>query len=122
MGNAERLVYRNGQNLKYCVEFEEWLLWNGKTWIEDKKKQIERIAIKTFREMYAEASKETEDSARSELVKWAKSTEKSSVFLNSISRAEAMLPISQDELNQDKFKLNCENGVVDLKTGESTAT
>lgn len=118
MGNAERLVYRNGQNLKYCIEFEEWLLWNGKTWIEDKKKQIERIAIKTFREMYMEASKESENSARTELVKWAQSTEKSSVFLNSISRAEAMLPISQDELNQDKFKLNCENGVVDLKTGE----
>ncbi|KDE46610.1 hypothetical protein DI43_13185 [Geobacillus sp. CAMR12739] len=37
MGNAERLVARNGQNLRYCVEFEEWLIWDGKTWVEDKK-------------------------------------------------------------------------------------
>lgn len=118
MGNAERLVHRNGLNLKYCIEFEEWLLWNGKTWIEDKKKQIERIAIKTFREMFGEAAKEEDMARRNELVKWAQSSEKSSVFLNSISRAEAMLPISQEELNTDRYKLNCSNGVVDLRTGE----
>lgn len=47
MGNAERLVYRNGQNLHYCIEFVEWIVWNGSTWIDDRKKQIERIAIKT---------------------------------------------------------------------------
>jgi putative DNA primase/helicase len=118
MGNAERLVHRNGLNLKYCLEFEEWLIWNGNTWIEDKKRQIERIAIKTFREMYAEASREDEDARRTELVKWAKTSEKSSVFINSINRAEAMLPISQDDLNKDKYLLNCTNGVVNLKTGE----
>lgn len=117
MGNAERLVHRNGNNLRYCIEFEEWLIWNGNTWIEDKKKQIERIALKTFREMYIEAAKEDEDSRRNELVKWAKVSEKSSVFINSINRAEAMLPISQDDLNKDKFLLNCANGVIDLKTG-----
>src|SRR5690606_39239277 len=35
-----------------------------------------------------------------------------------INRAEAMLPISQDELNKDKYLLNCKNGVVNLKTGQ----
>jgi putative DNA primase/helicase len=118
MGNAERLVYRNGRNLKYCIEFEEWLLWNGSTWIEDKKKQIERIAIKTFREIFTDASTEEDMERRTQLVKWAQSSEKSSTFLNSIARAEAMLPISQEELNKDGYLLNCSNGVVDLKTGE----
>lgn len=118
MGNAERLVARNGQNLRYCVEFEEWLIWDGKTWVEDKKKQIERIAIRTFREMYVEAAHEENNDARNELLRWAKASEKSSVFINSIARAEAMLPISQEELNMDKFLLNCANGVVDLRTGE----
>ncbi|MGD6940965.1 phage/plasmid primase, P4 family [Cytobacillus gottheilii] len=118
VGNAERLVNRNGSNLRFCIEFEEWLLWNGKTWIEDKKKQIERIALKTFREIFTEAAKEEDMSRRNELVKWAQSSEKSSVFLNSIARSEAMLPISQDDLNKDRFKLNCANGVVDLKTGD----
>lgn len=118
MGNAERLVHRNGVNLRYCMEFESWMIWNGRTWKEDYKRQIERIAIKTFREMYGEAAQEDEDSRRSELVKWAKTSERSSVFLNSINRAEAMLPISQDDLNKDKYLLNCANGYIDLKTGQ----
>lgn len=121
MGNAERLVHRNGQNLRYCIEFEEWLLWNGSTWIEDKKRQIERIAIKTFREMYSEASKVEDMDRRSQIIKWAQSSEKSSVFLNSIARAQAMLPLSQDELNKDGYLLNCKNGIVNLKTGELQA-
>lgn len=118
MGNAERLVFRNGEDLRYCVEFEEWMIWNGKTWLEDRKKTIERVAIKTFREMYSEAAHEQDEDRRNKLIKWAQSSEKSSVFLNSIDRAKAMLPISQEELNVDKFKLNCLNGVVDLRTGE----
>ncbi|MFC4323674.1 phage/plasmid primase, P4 family [Litchfieldia salsa] len=118
MGNAERLVVKNGENLRYCIEFEEWLLWNGKTWIDDKKKQIERVAIKTFREMYIEAANEDDVDRRNKLTKWAQSSEKSSVFLNSINRAEAMLPVTQAELNTDIYKINCLNGVVDLKTGE----
>lgn len=118
MGNAERLVYRSGNNLRYCIEFEEWLLWDGSTWIEDKKRRIERIAIKTFREMYNEMANEDDTDQRKKIYKWAQSSERSSVFLNSINRAQAMLPVTQQELNKDPFKLNCLNGVLDLKTGE----
>ncbi|WP_117161261.1 phage/plasmid primase, P4 family [Paraliobacillus sp. X-1268] len=118
MGNAERLVYRNGNNLRYCIEFEEWLLWDGNTWIEDRKRKIERVAIKTFREMYKEIALVEDTDQRKKIYKWAQSSEKSSVFLNSINRAQAMLPITQEELNRDPFKLNCTNGTVDLRTGE----
>ncbi|WP_089743624.1 phage/plasmid primase, P4 family [Gracilibacillus ureilyticus] len=118
MGNAERLVHRNGKDLKYCVEFDGWLIWDGKTWGEDKRKKVERIAIQTFREMYGEVQQLTDTDERKDLWRWAQSSERSSVFLNSIARAEAMLPVNQAELNKDSFKLNCENGVVDLRTGE----
>ncbi|MFT8390742.1 MAG: phage/plasmid primase, P4 family [Sporolactobacillus sp.] len=118
VGNAERLVHFNGNNLRYCVEFEAWLLWDGHTWIEDKMKRIERVALRTFRAMYKEASDLHDDTRRQELFKWAKMSEKSNVFLNSIHRAEAMLPVSQRQLNAYPFLLNCKNGVLDLKTGQ----
>lgn len=118
VGNAERLVHFNGNNLRYCVEFEAWLLWNGQTWIEDKMKRIERVALRTFRAMYKEASDLRDDTRRQELFKWAKMSEKSNVFLNSIHRAEAMLPVSQRQLNASPFLLNCKNGVLNLKTGQ----
>lgn len=118
VGNAERLSYVHGKNLKYCIEFDEWLIWNGKAWEADKKRKIERIAIKTFRQMYVEAANEPDDDRRSILSKWAKSSERSAVLLNSIDRTRAMLPVLQSELNTDAFKFNCANGVVDLRTGE----
>lgn len=117
IGNAERLVHYHADKLKYCIEFDEWLIWNGKAWQTDKKKQIERIATNTFRQMYIEAGKAKEEEGRRRLVKWAQSSEKSSVLLNSIDRAKAMLPVLQGELNRDLFKFNCTNGVIDLKTG-----
>lgn len=117
VGNAERLVHYHSDKLKYCIEFDEWLIWNGKVWEHDKKKQIERIATRTFRQMYHEASNIEDEETRRKLIKWAQSSEKSSVLLNSIDRAKAMLPILQSELNKDNFKFNCANGVIDLKTG-----
>ncbi|MFT9428180.1 MAG: phage/plasmid primase, P4 family, partial [Sporolactobacillus sp.] len=118
VGNAERLVAVNGRNLRYCVEFESWLLWDGFTWVEDKMRRIERVALRTFRGMYKEAADLRDDSRRQELFKWAKTTEKSQVFLGSIHRAEAMLAVSQQRLNRDPFLLNCKNGVLDLRTGQ----
>ena len=118
VGNAERLVDRQGDNLRYCIEYEEWLIWNGSTWEKDQKKYVERIALKTFREMYKEAADVEEDSRRQDLAKWAKSSERSSTFLNSIARAEAMIPVTQSELNANKMLLNCKNGVVDLQKGK----
>ncbi len=31
LGNAERLVYYHGKNIRYCNELD-WLIWNGKMW------------------------------------------------------------------------------------------
>ncbi len=117
VGNAERLVHYHTDKLKYCIEFDEWLIWNGKVWENDKRKQIERIATKTFRKMYIEAGNVNDEEGRRKMIKWAQSSEKSSVLLNSIDRAKAMLPVLQTELNIDLFKFNCANGVIDLKTG-----
>ena len=118
VGNAERLVHVHGEKLRYCIEFEEWLIWDGRAWRKDQKKLIERIATQTFRSMYKEAGKEDDDNRRRDLTKWAQSSERSAVLLNSIDRAKAFLPVLQSELNRDRYKFNCENGVLDLKTGK----
>ena len=35
MGNAERLAYRHGNDLRYCYEWGCWLIWNGNRWEVD---------------------------------------------------------------------------------------
>jgi putative DNA primase/helicase len=117
LGNAERIVYYHGDNIRYCNELE-WLIWNGKRWQEDSKRKIEALAAKTLRGLYAE-SKEEEDKYRAkQLNNWAKKCEKRSIRINSILDARPMVSVLKTDLDNHSFLFNCENGVINLKTGE----
>ncbi|PGW64287.1 DNA primase [Bacillus cereus] len=117
LGNAERIAYYHGENVRYCNELE-WLIWNGKHWHEDSKRQIEAITAKTFRAIYGEA-KATEDKYQSKLLHdWAKKCERRSIRINSILDVRPMVSVKKKELDAHNFLFNCDNGVIDLKTGE----
>ncbi|MGM2787488.1 phage/plasmid primase, P4 family [Bacillus cereus group sp. Bce018] len=117
LGNAERIAYYHGENVRYCNELE-WLIWNGKNWHEDSKRQIEAITAKTLRAIYGEA-KATEDKYQSKLLHdWAKKCERRSIRINSILDVRPMVSVKKKELDAHNFLFNCDNGVIDLKTGE----
>ncbi|WP_374989118.1 phage/plasmid primase, P4 family [Priestia megaterium] len=117
LGNAERIVYYHGQDLKYCNELE-WLIWNGKQWQEDRKRKIEALTAKTLRGLYAEAKAE-EDKYRAKLLNdWAKKCERRAIRINSILDARPMVSVRKKDFDSHKFLFNCDNGVIDLKTGE----
>lgn len=117
LGNAERIAYYHGENVRYCNELE-WLIWNGKHWHEDSKRQIEAITAKTLRAIYGEA-KATEDKYQSKLLHdWAKRCERRSIRINSILDVRPMVSVKKKELDAHNFLFNCDNGVIDLKTGE----
>jgi putative DNA primase/helicase len=108
LGNAERIIYHHGKNLKYCAELE-WLIWNDKYWEVDSKREIESIAARTFRAMYLGTEAE---------VKWAAKCERRSVRINSILDARPMVAVRKSQFDSHSYLFNCSNGVVDLKKGE----
>ncbi|OIR59868.1 DNA primase [Bacillus sp. FMQ74] len=117
LGNAERLVYYHGKNIRYCNELD-WLIWNGKMWEEDSKRQIEALTAQTLRAIYGEA-KATEDGYRKkQLNDWAKKCERRNIRMNTILDTRPMVAVRKQELDSHKYLFNCENGVIDLKTGE----
>ena len=117
LGNAERIAYYHGENVRYCNELE-WLIWNGKHWHEDSKRQIEAITAKTLRAIYGEA-KATEDKYQSKMLHdWAKKCERRTIRINSILDVRPMVSVKKKELDSHNFLFNCDNGVIDLKTGE----
>ncbi|QLI78221.1 phage/plasmid primase, P4 family [Bacillus pumilus] len=116
LGNAERLVYYHGKNIRYCNELE-WLIWNGKMWEEDSKRKIEALAAQTLRAIYGEA-KATEDGyKKKQLNDWAKKCERRNIRMNTILDTRPMVAVKKEELDSHKYLFNCENGVIDLKTG-----
>ncbi|WP_350300619.1 phage/plasmid primase, P4 family [Peribacillus frigoritolerans] len=117
LGNAERIVYYHGDNIRYCNELE-WLIWNGKQWQEDSKRNIEALAAKTLRGLYQESKTEEDRYRAKQLNDWAKKCEKRAIRINSILDVRPMVSIKKKDLDAHKFLFNCDNGVIDLKTGE----
>jgi putative DNA primase/helicase len=117
LGNAERIVFYHGENLRYCNELE-WLIWNGKQWQEDSKRTIESIAAKTLRKLYSESAAEQDPYRKKQLRDWAKKCEKRSIRISSIADVKPMVSVRKKDFDSHKFLFNCDNGVIDLKTGE----
>lgn len=120
LGNAERLVARFRGNIHWSGERKKWLIWNGRRWEWDETLEIERKAKATARGIYQEAARAKSDEDRKYLAKWAVSTEgRGSISaMVAMARAEQGVPILVDSLDQCDGLLNCENGTLDLDSGE----
>jgi P4 family phage/plasmid primase-like protien len=70
-GNAERLVLRYGQDVRFCYPANSWFVWNGQRWVEDTTGEVIRRAKATVQGIYAEASDAPTRERREDLGKWA---------------------------------------------------
>ena len=118
-GNAERLRDRFGSIIRYCPAFKYWLVYDGCSWSKETG-ELMQFAIKTARDMLTQASCIENETARKELVRHAMQSEnvgKLKAMIDVASNLEGLI-ITPDDLDADIWKLNCKNGVVDLKTGK----
>lgn len=109
LGNAERIAHEYGHVIKYVSDMG-WMIWDGKRWKIDNKKEIERICNKVLRSMY-----KSEDEAEQ---KWARMCERRNIRMNSIKDLMPLVPGEREHFDQHKYLLNLENGVLNLKDGK----
>lgn len=111
-GNGERIAALFGDDLRHCVETRQWLLWDGRRWCVDSAygDRICRLALMAARELYA---------ADPSAARWARASESLPRLRAAIGAAAAIdsLRVPVAALDRDDFLLNCENGVVDLRSG-----
>lgn len=120
-GNAERLCDRFGSIIRYCPAFKHWLKYDGCCWRKETG-ELMQFAIKTARDMLLDASQIEDEATRKELVRHSMLSEnagKLKAMIDVASNLEGLI-ITPDELDADIWKLNCKNGVIDLKTGKLT--
>jgi len=108
LGNAERIAYEYGHVIKYVSDMG-WLIWDGKRWKLDTKKEIERITAKVLRSLY-----KSEDESEA---KWARMCERRNIRMNSIKDLMPLVPGEREDFDRHKYLFNADNGIVDLKTG-----
>jgi putative DNA primase/helicase len=96
------------------------LTWDGRRWALDSSAEVVRLAKETVRNIYREAA-DTEDSeARKATVEWARKSEKNAaiVAMMKLAESEPGVPVQPDALDADPWLLNCQNGTINLRTGE----
>lgn len=109
LGNAERIAHEYGHIIKFVHEIG-WMIWDGKRWKVDNKREIERICNKVLRSMY-----KSEDEAEQ---KWARMCERRNIRMNSIKDLMPIVPGERTEFDRHKYLFNVENGIINLKDGK----
>lgn len=119
-GNAQRFIDKFGENIRYNFDNKYWMIWDGKTWIKDSIQIVKNKVDLLIEEMKEEVVAEPNEKFAQEMFRNVK-------HLSSNSGKEAMLkeamhigktPVRNCDFDKDAFLLNCENGIVNLKTGQ----
>lgn len=119
IGNAQRLIDVFGKDLRYCHKWKKWLVWDGKRWNEDAPYIVTQYAQAAVDGMYADADEIFDYREREDFLEFAVKSGNSpriSAMLT-IAQDAKSIPITPDDLDTEKFYLNCANGTVDLRTG-----
>ena len=119
-GNAQRLISGFGGDIRYCYQWNKWLIWNDIRWKLDSTGEIVRKAKTTVRRIYGEAAAEVDDASRRALRDHAMKSESSARLSDMIklAQSEPGIAITPDDLDQDQWLFNVQNGTIDLRTGE----
>ena len=114
------MVARYGQDLRFCYVWGKWLHWNGCSWQLDEIEQINRLAKTTVRQIFSEVAQLEDPEERKTLARHAFKSESHNRVQAMIRMAESEenIPVTPNQLDNHPWLLNCQNGVVDLRTGE----
>lgn len=134
LGNAERLLDAYGAQLRYTKAMG-YVAWDGKRWLPGAELSVEHWAKAVIRDLYREAAElaggaadasgdgEREQIANEaqELMKWAISSEKAKMVTAMLMLARSACAVDIDQFDREPWLFNCQNGTIDLRTGELRA-
>jgi putative DNA primase/helicase len=120
LGNAEFLVDRYGDVIRYSHPTKTWYVWDGTRWTEDRAAMVAEFAQDTTRAMLADSAYRgltREDRERA--AKWALQSESAQRIRAMLELARSIpgVPVMPEDFDRDPWLLNCPNGTVDLRDG-----
>lgn len=129
VGNAERLVDHFGSELRYLIDAEQWVVYEGGRWVLRGAKSLlwKRVvqtikALPTTEAYEYSASRSTDGKSPSErevFLEWVKKSRYRGrlAAMRDVAEGEPDLFGEMDLFDQHPHLLNVKNGVVDLNSG-----
>jgi putative DNA primase/helicase len=121
VANAERLVARYGEEIRYASDRKVWVAWNGTHWDVNDEMGLSRRMQDVARSIYSEAANSPAEELRKALASWARKSESHSVQSGSIAEARNKVEVRRfgKVFDTHPHLLNVRNCTHDLLTGES---
>ncbi len=119
-GNAHRLFDRFGHVIRYSYNRKKWYYWDGKLWRIDDTGEIKKLGDSICEDIKRDGYQEQDEQTQVELLKWAAKTASSHGKESMIRECQHLngIPASPDDFDSYTEYLNCQNGIVNLRTGE----
>lgn len=118
-GGALCFLSLYGDNVRYCKGLGGWQVWSEKRWEQDETQRVEYLVKEAMTQWY-KAADASRNPCVNELADWtAKGLNQNRIrplLKSAISEPGVSVPI--DAFDQHAWLLNCENGTLDLRTGE----
>ena len=114
-GNSGRRVRLYGEDIRYCATLKQWYVWDGRRWEPDDTHRMLDLATETAKSIFVEAATGVDSRAYAE---WALKSESLQLRRAMIDGAVFMVPVRPDDLDAQPALFNCENGTLNLDTGE----
>jgi putative DNA primase/helicase len=118
-GNAERFAACNALIVRYAHKWDVWLVWDGRRWGIDHRREVYRLAVDCVRLIKGDVPALSNKAAEG-VVKHAVRSERKDRLeaMLGLARTYEPLAVTPEVLDRDVFAFNAGNGTVDLKTGE----
>ncbi len=116
--NAKCLIGRHRERIRNCDNLGGWHLWDGKAWVVDEVHSITSLARETVSTFYLYLHDMDEDGQKAFLKHIRSSGNETKLkAMASVARSWDKMSIRSDDFDADPYLLNCQNGVINLKTG-----
>lgn len=118
--NARRFINMFSSNIRYNLDNKCWMIWNGKYWQNDYSNDIRNLVCLLSEDMRTQAFKISDEDKRRECLKAADRILNKGGKDALLAEAQSLpgIPTVNDDYDKDEWLLNCQNGVVNLKTCE----
>ena len=106
--------------VKYCTIYKKWFIWNGKLWEQDDTGKIITYAIECVRNIIHDADLLPDGDKRKALIQHSLKSESNGRLKALLDIASGMpaITVRSEDLDQNPWLLNCQNGTINLRTGK----
>jgi putative DNA primase/helicase len=118
LGNAERFVDAHRDRVLWCPARKSFLFWDGKRYAWDERGEVVKLAHLTSRSIFHEAAYTEDEDEQKKIAGFAAVSQNTTRIRAMLTEAKPYLAVGMEELDRDPWLVNCQNGILDLRTGK----